>query len=94
MALVTCPDCGAEISDKAAACIKCGAPVAVAPTNGVVTTQQTGKTYKGLQFVGVVFLALGVGACASGSKDATVPLTMIGALLYAIGRIGAWWKHG
>ncbi|QEE24561.1 zinc ribbon domain-containing protein [Rhodanobacter glycinis] len=27
MALITCPDCGASISDKAPACLKCGYPV-------------------------------------------------------------------
>ena len=28
MALIKCSECGAEISDKSSACIKCGAPVA------------------------------------------------------------------
>jgi DNA-directed RNA polymerase subunit RPC12/RpoP len=27
MALVTCPECGTEVSDQAKACPKCGAPV-------------------------------------------------------------------
>jgi hypothetical protein len=27
MALITCPECKAEISDKAAACVRCGAPI-------------------------------------------------------------------
>ena len=31
MALVKCVDCGTEISDRAAACIKCGAPIAARP---------------------------------------------------------------
>ncbi|MBA3676388.1 MAG: zinc ribbon domain-containing protein [Sphingosinicella sp.] len=30
MALVTCEDCGHEVSDRATACPKCGAPVAAA----------------------------------------------------------------
>ena len=30
MALIKCPECGTEISDKAPACIKCGAPIAAA----------------------------------------------------------------
>lgn len=29
MALIKCPECGAQISDKAAACIHCGFPMAV-----------------------------------------------------------------
>lgn len=28
MALITCPECGKEISDQASACPNCGAPVA------------------------------------------------------------------
>lgn len=27
MALVRCPDCGSEVSDKAPACLKCGRPL-------------------------------------------------------------------
>lgn len=27
MALIKCPDCGAEISDSASACIRCGCPL-------------------------------------------------------------------
>jgi hypothetical protein len=27
MALITCPDCASDISDKATACVKCGAPI-------------------------------------------------------------------
>ncbi|MBD5511793.1 MAG: zinc ribbon domain-containing protein [Lachnospiraceae bacterium] len=27
MALIKCPECGAEISDKADKCIKCGCPL-------------------------------------------------------------------
>ena len=27
MAMIICPECGAQISDKAAACVKCGCPV-------------------------------------------------------------------
>lgn len=29
MALIKCPDCGAEVSDQAPACPKCGAPIAM-----------------------------------------------------------------
>lgn len=30
MALITCSECAAEISDKAASCVKCGAPIVAA----------------------------------------------------------------
>ncbi len=28
MALIKCPDCGNEVSDKAPSCVKCGCPLA------------------------------------------------------------------
>jgi hypothetical protein len=41
MALVKCSECGAEISDKAAACVKCGAPHAkTPPSSRVLPTRQ------------------------------------------------------
>lgn len=36
MALITCPDCGKEISDKAKACIFCGCPLEEITTSGEV----------------------------------------------------------
>ena len=32
MALIKCPDCGKQISDKAGACPNCGCPIANRPT--------------------------------------------------------------
>ena len=31
MALIPCPECGSEVSDKAPTCPKCGVPIAAAP---------------------------------------------------------------
>jgi hypothetical protein len=33
MALIKCPECGKEISDKASACPNCGCPIASRPTS-------------------------------------------------------------
>lgn len=33
MALINCPECGKQISDKAGACPNCGCPIANAPTD-------------------------------------------------------------
>lgn len=48
MGLVTCPDCGREVSDRAASCPQCGAPIAAA-TSGqepqrVITTEDSALT--------------------------------------------------
>ena len=36
MALIKCPECGKEISDKATACPNCGCPIAEMSTSGLV----------------------------------------------------------
>jgi uncharacterized membrane protein YvbJ len=32
MALISCPECGTQVSQKAHACVKCGHPIASQPT--------------------------------------------------------------
>lgn len=41
MALIACPECSAEISDKAPTCPKCGVPVASAPKEVLVHVART-----------------------------------------------------
>lgn len=36
MALIKCPECGKEISDKAKVCINCGCPLEEVSTTGIV----------------------------------------------------------
>ena len=38
MALITCTECAAEVSDRAAACPKCGNPLAVKPERSAAYT--------------------------------------------------------
>lgn len=79
MALITCPDCGKDVSDAAPACIYCGrplrftpAPIAAAPVQPqqiiVNTEQQYGcGTLLMIVFcvVAIVFMFGGIGTCAS-----------------------------
>ena len=99
MALIDCEECGAQVSDKAAACIKCGAPLnstltALGPAERVVTTQQTGKKYKGLQLLGAGMVCAGVVACTAKEPGAASGLMLIGLIVFLGARIGAWWNHG
>jgi len=90
MALIQCDECGGEVSDKAESCPDCGAPIA-----GTVTTQQTSKSHKGREAVGVVVSILGVMLLAG--TDQTVlggSIFFGGAALYIAGRVGGWWEHG
>jgi zinc-ribbon domain len=40
MALVKCLECGREVSDKAAACSGCGAPIGAATSTPAATTNK------------------------------------------------------
>lgn len=101
MALIDCADCNKKISDRAPSCPGCGCPVA-SPTSksdgGYVTTQGTGKRYKGMQMIGAVVLAVGFGALVSADDSDTLIAAgalsvLIGLLMYGFGRALAWWHH-
>jgi hypothetical protein len=99
MALIECPECRAQISDKAPTCIKCGAPVAVATSNpaapipAVVTTQQTAKKYKLGQVIGSVLVLGGVVSCSSQDMGSSAVFFLVGGVVYFGSVFGAWWDH-
>jgi len=96
MALIACTECNSQISDKAAACPKCGAPTS--SKKGVVTTQQTSKVFKIFQIVGVLMVIAGVVNCSGtptgGDPFGTVGLLLLGLVVFIGARIGAWWRNG
>ncbi len=51
MALIMCPECGKEISDKAAACIHCGYPVSAMKTEAAEPAQNAGPAHEVFQKV-------------------------------------------
>ena len=90
MALINCPDCGKEMSDRAPACPHCGHPNAKA-----VTIEQTGKKWKFLQLFGVIFLLIGIiGIFQDGPVAIFTLLSAVGLFSYIFGRFGSWWYHG
>ena len=90
MALTPCAECGHQISDTAAACPKCGAPV----KGGVVTTQATGRRFKGLQLAGVLIMSAGTVSCVAQQMGGAIALWGIGCAIYTYARAAAWWRHG
>jgi hypothetical protein len=98
MALIECDECGATVSDKA--CIKCGAPlntgmVPLARADGkVITTQQTGKKYKGLQLFGAALMCAGVVSGTVKEPIIAGSLLLIGLVIYLGARLCTWWNHG
>lgn len=89
MALKTCSECQAQISDQAASCPKCGAP-----QRGVVTTQLTAKRYKGAQLLAAAVMSIGVVGVVGGGHLWGSLTALAGLALYFVARARAWWSHG
>jgi hypothetical protein len=59
-----------------------------------VTTQQTSKVFKVLQLVGVLLIIASFVAYMLRMDFWWAYGFIFGGLLYAVGRISAWWWHG
>ncbi len=106
MALIDCPECGKQISDKAVSCIHCGNPLVTTPTpvklaaesDAVVTTEATNKAWKAVQGIGVLMIVLGLVSCmgtaGSGGTGGAFALFALGAATTIVGKVGAWWSNG
>ena len=88
MALMNCGECGREVSDKAAACPQCGAPIAspepvsVDPKSHVRVTRTGGK-WEG---IGFVLIAGGLIASIAGSGGIGGAAMAVGFVLFIYGR--------
>ncbi len=95
MALIRCPECSAQVSDKAPACPACGAPLrAAADAPGVVTTQGTARRLKAWQLGGTLIVALGVVLIVAEQHLAGAGVAAAGLVVYGVARARAWWRHG
>lgn len=97
MSLIACAECGSQISDKAASCPRCGAPVP-RPLEQTVTTQATAKTFKLQQIIATIVVIVGVLiliiAEPGAGKIWGLVITGIGVVLHIMARVGAWWHSG
>ncbi len=92
MALINCPECGCEISDKAASCPHCGVPIAAeAPASkasgrepdGVSRSTRSGGSWEAIGFL-VIVAAILIGIAGNG--EAGMVLGFIGFVVFLIGR--------
>ena len=67
----------------------------------VQTVELTGKRWKGIQLAGAVLLVIGAVTCgiggaggSSGATNAATWMFTVGFVLFVVGRVGGWWKHG
>lgn len=108
MALINCPDCGNEVSDRAEACPNCARPIrdASTPAEGVQTIEDTGKRWKLMRVVGtlaflggfvVLLIVAGSGSEGGEPSNASIVLAIStvfgGMVLYLWARVGKWWHH-
>lgn len=94
MALMNCPECGGQVSDKATACPHCGAPITTTslapdsktPPPQVVKVERTGAAWEGTGFVLIVLgMFIGIGG-AGGTKTLGWLLALVGFIVFIIGR--------
>ena len=104
MALIKCSECNREVSDKASACLGCGAPIAAAGAGTPIQTiQKTSKRLKAQSllsgilaaFGGLVVILSSIAASETHSPMPTFPiiLFMAGFVWYVSVKIRIWWHH-
>ncbi len=88
--VLQCPDCGGVVSPSASACPHCGRP------GEAQTIEATGKGPKTMIAVGTGLTIVGIVLLFTGQIPGEFAILAIGLgfLLYIIGRVDAWWRHG
>ncbi len=106
MALISCGECNHEVSDKAEACPKCGAPIAaareaVAAGTQIKTVQETSKKFKLQTLISVSLIIIGfvwniTVSDTPQSESSEIPgrvIIVIGLVWYVVNRFRIWWHH-
>jgi hypothetical protein len=103
MALIKCPECNRDISDKATVCPHCARPLARTSyrQGPVQVIERTGRRWKGVRVLGwllifvAAFLLFGKWAADdSRGVAAGFSIGLAGVACLWISRAGAWWYHG
>lgn len=108
MALIRCHECRNQVSDTAASCPHCGAPIAGASESraagaNLTTTQLTSKRFK-LHAIGalsafLIGLAMAIAATpeAEGESSAAAGIAGLmmlgGGVWYFVTKLRVWWHH-
>jgi uncharacterized membrane protein YvbJ len=104
MALIACPECAKEISDKALICPHCGHPMRGRQSAGTndssatkgmtpeddVTPQATGREWRIVQLIGGLMMIIGVVAWIGNSSDAGM-VFFLGCAIFLGGKLGPRW---
>ena len=95
MALIKCPGCGKEVSDKAIACPSCGHPIGKEKINNKkIEVELTNKKWKSFGLAGLVMTFLGLFSLANHQAGLGVIFFVFGFIIVIIYRFGRWWNNG
>lgn len=102
MSLVTCGECGKQVSNLAQACPGCGAPIAGATAakavgQPAVTTELTSKALKKQVLIAWLIVIVGLFMMFGDSPTAKAiggVFTLIGLLVAITAKARSWWHHG
>jgi len=102
MALINCPDCRAQVSDRAGACPRCGHPIAIARESAgagtaLTTIQGTSKRLKAhtaISATAVILSMFGAALSSSAAWKGFWVLAAVGGLAwFIVTRVRIWWHH-
>lgn len=84
MALIPCPECGKQVSSKAATCPKCGIQISktVDAKSGVKTIRAGAKW----EFIGFLLISIGIVMAIADSSGWGGALIVSGFVVFIIGR--------
>ena len=95
MPLISCPDCGHQVSDRAPSCPSCGAPISGAREDKVLgtpveTIQETSKHLKKNVAISTTIMVFGFillvpSICSTSESSSTSPVLFIGLLITIVG---------
>lgn len=91
MALVTCPDCGKQISQNAAACPNCGAPSNMYDNKSKERYIVNPRIGKGKIVLGGILIIFGLIYSSGGSYYLGAFCIIIGFALTMTGKFQNWW---
>jgi uncharacterized membrane protein YvbJ len=88
MSLISCSECGKEVSDKAAACPNCGAPIKQAPNPAESSKAPTQVKREGAKWegMGTVLIILGIIVALFGNFQPGGILFALGFVVFIVGR--------
>lgn len=100
MALINCPDCGAEVSDAASSCPKCARPLGGDTATSPTTISLTSKRLKThtlaatvTTLLGLLFMIHRATQHVDASFDIGMGVTVLGFVWIALTRFRTWWHH-